>query len=92
MQVRLYATLRQVAGGAMVELPQAEGDTLRALLARLVDTYPNLEPKLFNSDGQLQGHVHVMVNGRNVRFLAGLDTPVQASDQISIFPPVGGGI
>ncbi len=91
MQIRLFATLRQIAGKATVEVPQVEGDTIRTILARLVDTHPDLAPELFNGDGQLQNHVHIMVNGRDVRFLDGLDTPVQASDQVLIFPPVGGG-
>jgi molybdopterin synthase sulfur carrier subunit len=99
MKIRLFAILRQIAacpdgqsrGGATVEVPQAEGDTLRTLLARLVDAHPDLGPKIFDGDGQLQSHIHVIVNGRDVRFLAGLDTVVQANDQILIFPPVGGG-
>jgi molybdopterin synthase sulfur carrier subunit len=91
MQVRLFATLRQTAGRAEVEVPQAEGNSVRTVLARLVDTHPDLEPEIFDSDGELQSHIHIMVNGRDIRFLAGLDTPVQASDQMWIFPPVGGG-
>lgn len=91
MQIRLFATLRQIANGAVVEVPYTEGDTVRTLLARLVDVHPDLGPELFDKDAQLHSHVHVMVNGRDVQFLDGLDTPVQASDQIRIFPPVGGG-
>jgi molybdopterin synthase sulfur carrier subunit len=91
MQIRLFAILRQIAEGAAVEVPHAEGDTLRMVLARLVDAHPDLGPEIFDGDGQLQSHVHVIVNGRDVRFLAGLDTGLQANDQILIFPPVGGG-
>jgi molybdopterin synthase sulfur carrier subunit len=91
IQIRLFATLRHTAGTASVEVPQAEGDTVGAMLARLVDIHPELRPAIFDDGGQLAGHVRVIVNGREVRLLAGLDTPVQASDQISIFPPVGGG-
>lgn len=91
MQIRLYATLRQVVGKAAVEVPRAEGDTLGTLLARLVELHPDLGPELLNGDGQLHSHMHLLLNGRDVRFLDGLDTPVQASDQMWIFPPVGGG-
>jgi molybdopterin synthase sulfur carrier subunit len=91
MQIRLFATLRQIAGEASVEVPRAEGDTVGAMLARLVDIHPELRPAIFDEGGQLAGHIRVIVSGREVRHLAGLDTPVQASDQISIFPPVGGG-
>ena len=91
VQIRLFATLRQIAGGASLEVPQAEGDTVGTLLTRLVDMHPALKSELFASNGQLQGHIHVIVNGRDVRFLDGLDTPVSANDQILVFPPVGGG-
>ncbi len=91
MQVRLFATLRQTAGKAEIEVPEAEGNTVRTVLARLVDTHPDLKAEVFDSDGQLQSHIHIMVNGRDIRFLDGLDTPIQASDQMWIFPPVGGG-
>lgn len=91
VQIRLFATLRQIAGGASVEVPRAEGDTVGTLLTRLVDIHPALDSELFASDGKLQGHIHVIVNGRDIRFLDGLDTPVTADDQILVFPPVGGG-
>jgi molybdopterin synthase sulfur carrier subunit len=91
MQIRLFATLRHTAGTASVEVPQAEGDTVGAMLVRLVDIHPELGPAILDEGGQLAGHIRVIVNGREVRHLAGLDTPVQDGDQISIFPPVGGG-
>jgi molybdopterin synthase sulfur carrier subunit len=72
-------------------VPQAEGDTVGTLLTRLVAIHPALGPELFASDGQLQSHMHVIVNGRDIRFLDGLETQVNSSDQILIFPPVGGG-
>jgi len=31
------------------------------------------------------------VDGRNVLFLQGLETPVQAGQEIAFFPPGGGG-
>ncbi len=91
VRLRLFATLRQTVGTASVEVPQAEGDTVGTLLTRLVDIHPALGSELFTSDGQLQSHIHVIVNGRDARFLDGLDTQVKSSDQLLIFPPVGGG-
>ena len=91
VQIRLFATLRQIAGRPSVEVPKADGDTVGTLLTRLVNIYPVLDSELFASDGQLQSHIHVIVNGRDIRFLDGLDTPVTANDQILVFPPVGGG-
>ncbi|MFQ5666690.1 MAG: MoaD/ThiS family protein [Candidatus Binatia bacterium] len=36
-------------------------------------------------DGQLNRDIEVLVNGRNIAFLAGLDTPLEAGDRLTIF-------
>ena len=36
-------------------------------------------------DGQLNRDIEVLVNGRNVAFLAGLDTPLAPDDRVTIF-------
>ena len=91
VQVRLYATLRQIAGTREVEIPvegqQAVGDVLRAVVER----YPRLSEAIWNADGSLAGHVAVVLNGRDVRHLDGVDTPISDDDRLDVFPPVGGG-
>ncbi len=91
MQVRLYANLRQIAGRREVEIPveghQTVGDVLRALVER----YPRLSEAIWNADGSLVGHVAVLLNGRDVRHLALVDTPLSDEDSLAVFPPVGGG-
>ena len=42
-------------------------------------------------DGELLSNAIVLVNGRNVHHLQGLDTAVKDSDEIALFPPGGGG-
>ena len=45
---------------------------------------------MLSGDG-LGGEIIILVNGRNVLYLEGIDTPLKASDEISIFPMVAGG-
>ena len=47
---------------------------------RLLDEQKNLRP-----------HVNIFVGDRNCRFLNGIDTPVSAGDEISVFPSLSGG-
>lgn len=91
MRVKVYATLREVVGAAAVEVESGPGATLGDVLSRLLEAHPQLAPEVFDDLGQLHSHVHVLVNGRDVRFMDGLHTVVDGVAQIDIFPPVGGG-
>jgi molybdopterin synthase sulfur carrier subunit len=92
MKVNFYATLRPIVGGKTVEVEFVEGITLRQLLQGLIARFPKLRSELLDENGELYGHVHVFVNGRDVPFLADkIDTRLKPEDAVNIFPPVGGG-
>ena len=90
MRVRLFGTLRDAANAKEV-LVDLETGTVRCLLVALRSGYPTLAPSIMDNEGDLQRSVHVLVNGRSIRFLEGLDTPIGADDRLAIFPAVGGG-
>ena len=92
MIVNFYATLRSIVGTRQVEFPLPPGGKLRQLIDEIVRLYPALQVEMLDSQGNLHGHIHVFVNGRDSSLLADtLDTILEPSDIISIFPPVGGG-
>ena len=91
MEVRLYATLRQIAKTRSVELMTSPGDTIGDVLHSLVERFPALTPSVFHEDGTLAGHVAVILEGRDIRHLDGVKTPLDHAERVDIFPPVGGG-
>ena len=92
MQIRFFATFRQIVGGKVIELPLPDGATIGQLVDEVTSHYPGLRHELLDDDGQLYGHVHVFVNGRDVPYLENqMDTVLVEDDVISIFPAVGGG-
>lgn len=92
MRINFYATLRQIVGGKTLDLNIPEGATLRQLLDEIIQLHPLLRRELFDETGKLYGHVHVLVNGRDVPYLENiLDTILKPEDTINIFPAVGGG-
>ena len=42
-------------------------------------------------DGDLNRFVNVYINGQDVRYLAGLDTPVAPADEVRLLPAMAGG-
>src|SRR3989337_3112755 len=91
VEVRLYATLRDIAQARQVDIPVEAGETVGDVLHRLVSRYQRLNEAIWNVDGSLAGHVAVVLNGRDVRHLDGVDTKVSVGARLEVFPPVGGG-
>jgi sulfur-carrier protein len=91
MRIKAYATLRDLLGAAVIEVPVDEPADIGYVLRRIVEDCPALGKKLWSDDGNLTGYVTVLLNGRSVQYLSGLATPVKDDDTVALFPPVGGG-
>ena len=87
--VFIPSVLRANVGG--VKSLELEGDSIRAVVAALVSKHPSLGAQLLSADGDLNRFVNVYVNGQDVRYLAGLDTPVAPADEVRLLPAMAGG-
>jgi molybdopterin synthase sulfur carrier subunit len=87
--VFIPAVLRPNVGGA--KSLQLEGDSIRGVVDSLVAKHPSLGAQLLTEDGDLNRFVNVYVNGQDVRYLAGLDTPVAPADEVRLLPAMAGG-
>lgn len=87
--IRLPQVLRAQAGGERVI--EVDGATIGDAVSALVGRHPALEGQLLSTDGQLHRFVNVYLNGRDVRYLEGLDTPVSERDEIRLLPAIAGG-
>lgn len=89
VRVKLPTILRKHVGGeALVE---AEGETLRDLLADLESRFPGITKNVVSEDGGLHRFINVYVNDEDVRYLGSLETAVKQGDIVSILPAVAGG-
>jgi molybdopterin synthase sulfur carrier subunit len=77
-KVKLPTQLREAAGGESAV--SVEGTTVGAVLDALSD-----------GDGALRRFVNVYVDGEDIRFGDGLDTPVADGQEVQILPAVAGG-
>jgi molybdopterin synthase sulfur carrier subunit len=91
MRIKAYATLRDVLGATVIEVPIDEPTDIGRILHRIVEECPALGKKLWSDDGNLTGYVTILLNGRSIQYLSGLATPVRNDDTVALFPPVGGG-
>ncbi len=92
MQINLYATLRQIAGTKLVQIELDQPMRVNAVLDELLRRHPQLRAQLMDEGGQLNGHIHLFVNRKDITYLTdGLQALLQPGDTLDIFPPVGGG-
>ncbi len=89
VQVNLPTVLRPHAGGERTVA--VDGATVGEALTDLVARYPGMTGQVIDESGALHKFVNVYINDDDVRYLSGVDTPVAASDELSILPAVAGG-
>jgi len=90
-KVTLFAAFREICGDRELviegEGPLTLEEALRELFGRCKG---DLEREVMEGD-RIKDNVVIMVNGRNAKQLNDLRTVIRDGDEISIFPPVGGG-
>jgi adenylyltransferase/sulfurtransferase len=70
---------------------QVAGASVGEVLQNLVTVHAELRNHLFTSDGKLRSFVNVYLNDEDIRYLSKEQTPVGATDTVSIVPSVAGG-
>lgn len=92
MHWKLFADLAEIVGDREVEIDLAVDEpTVGDGLAALVHSYPDLEARILTDEGELEDHLNLLKNGENVQNETGLSTPLEAGDELALFPPVSGG-
>jgi sulfur-carrier protein len=88
IEVRIPTILRTYTDGA--KQVEGNGSTLGELFDDLDNKHGGLRDRLVDDAG-LRRFVNVYLNDEDVRFLAGLDTPVRDGDTVTVLPAVAGG-
>lgn len=90
VKVKIPTQLRQLVGGEK-ELEVESAASIRDLLDSLGSRHPGLLERIVDEKGDIRRFVNLYVGDEDVRFLQGLDTPVEGDQVVSILPAVAGG-
>jgi sulfur-carrier protein len=86
--VRIPTVLRKHTGGEAKVA--AAGGTVREVFGTLIAEHPGLGDDLLD-DGEVRGFINVYVDDEDIRYVSGIDTPVEDDGEIAIMPAVAGG-
>ena len=87
--VRIPTPLRKLTNEQ--DVVSSDGGTLVACIAALDQQFPGLRERLLDETGELRRFLNIYVNGEDVRFQDGMNTSLEAGDEVSIVPAVAGG-
>lgn len=90
VKVVIPSLLASFTGGEkIVELNAAN---LKEALGELVSKYgESLKDKILDASGKPRRFLNIYVNGKNVYYLGGVDTPLKDGDEVSILLAISGG-
>jgi|TARA_B110000196_G_scaffold318500_1_gene334057 molybdopterin synthase sulfur carrier subunit len=89
IKVRIPGPLRKLTN----ELDQVEinAASIGELIELLEKDFNGIKDRLCDEDGELRYFVNIYLNGEDVRFIEGMNTPTKSGDEVSIVPAVAGG-
>lgn len=91
LELRSFATFREAMGQKTITREYEDGATVGDVLVELESEFDELEGRLLDADGGIQPQLSILKNGRDVTHAQGPETPLEAGDTMSLFPPVAGG-
>ncbi len=90
--VKFFTTLREITGKKEEQIEFSRAPTVDLLLKQLSKKYgKEFNDYIYDELGNVHGHLHFLVNGKNITALHDLKTRLKDDDQVAILPPVGGG-
>lgn len=90
VKVRFSSALGGVTKSRETTLELGE-TTVKRVIDKLVEQYGSEFEKRILEKGEIRRFVNLYLNGEDIRHLAGLESKVKDTDEISILPAVSGG-
>jgi molybdopterin converting factor small subunit len=87
--VQLHGTLRGESGVRQIEVSLPDAATVNSMLAAALAQEPRGAAVLLDSAGRLRQDLMILRNGRDIRWLQGMATPLTGLDRLDLFLQTG---
>jgi len=88
----LSGPLLEYTGGIdRYEVRSIRAHTVDRLIKGVIRRYKVLEPYFFDENGELSGYVNLFLNDEDIRNMEGLETSLEAGDEVLVLPALSGG-
>ena len=91
LTLKFIGALRQISGKTQLTVNFIEGMSLKDLVAKISQEMPQLEKTLSDQLNNSRSNALILINGREISVLNGLETKLNDGDEIVFIPVVHGG-
>jgi len=70
---------------------EAQGTTLGETIADVAKRFPQLAPRLYDTNGNPYAFVTFYLNDEDIRLTGGFAAPVRDGDEVTVVPAIAGG-
>ena len=92
VNIKFVGSFRNLTNKSKVTLELEEGARLKEVIGRIVEKFPKIERALIDPElGDPRPNTLIIVNGREISVLKGLDTILKDGDEVVFIPVSHGG-
>ncbi len=91
LTLKFIGALRQISGKTQLTVDFQEGMALKDLITKISQEMPQLDKTLSDQLSDSRSNALVLINGREISVLNGLETKLNDGDEIVFVPVVHGG-
>ena len=92
VKVSFLSLLKDRIGVKELNLDLEDNSTINDVFSELFEKFgDDIKTVLVKKTGELNDHVVIMLNEKNIRSLDDLDTKIQNNDEIMLLPAIAGG-
>jgi len=91
LTLKFIGALRQISGKTQLTVDFQEGMLLKDLIIKISQEMPQLEKTFSDQLNDSRSNALVLINGREISVLDGLETKLNDGDEIVFIPVVHGG-
>jgi len=91
LTLKFIGALRQISGKTQLTVNFQEGMSLKDLVAKISQEMPQLEKTLGDQLSNSRSNALILINGREISVLNGLETELYDGDEVVFIPVVHGG-
>jgi len=92
VNLKFVGSFRNLTNKSKVTLELEEGARLKEVIGRIVEKFPKIERALIDPElGDPRPNTLIIVNGREISILKGLDTILKDGDEVVFIPVSHGG-